>query len=182
MKKLKFIIKLLIFIFIFVIALPELGVYTMIFDRGDYQPVDLPPDKAVTSIDQLTPKTREKCQEFLDRCDQEGLRVSITESYRPQERQNMLFEQGRTRPGMIVTWTKSSMHTKRRAFDICQDLPGHAYDDEDFFRRCAEIGKQVGLSPGYYWEGHQDKPHFEYIPWWAGRGLLGRLEAWLASK
>ena len=35
-----------------------------------------------------------------------------------------------------------------------------------FFRKCAEIGKEVGLTPGYYFERYQDMPHYELNRWW----------------
>lgn len=182
MKKIKLLVKLVEIIIVFAIVFPELGLYALVFDRGEYEPVELPPSKPIDSISQLTPRTQKRCERFLQRCSEEGLAVKITETYRTQERQDLLYEQGRTTAGPVVTWTKSSMHTERRAFDICKDVPGHGFDDEEFFRRCAEIGKEVGLSPGYYWSGIQDKPHFEFSPWWYGRGWLKSLESRLAKR
>jgi len=84
------------------------------------------------------------------------------ETYRTQERQDYLYEQGRTRIGQIVTWTRNSKHTKRNAFDIAKNVPGEEYSDLDFFRRAAEIGESIGLEAGYYWtDGKQDMPHFQ---------------------
>lgn len=120
------------------------------------------PTERISSLEELTEKTREAAVLFLELAEKEGLPVLITETYRTQERQEYLYEQGRTRPGQIVTWTKKSNHTKRNAFDIAKNVPGEEYSDLEFFRRCAEIGKSIGLSPGYYWEeGKQDMPHFE---------------------
>lgn len=42
----------------------------------------------------------------------------VIEGYRPQERQNELYAQGRTKPGRKVTWTLNSRHTTGRAIDI----------------------------------------------------------------
>ena len=117
----------------------------------------------ISDIEQLSPKTKELALEFLARCEAEGLPVQITETYRTQERQNALYEQGRSLPGPIVTWTKNSKHTQGLAFDICK-AGGDPYGDDDFFRRCAEIGREVGLSPGYFWEKNPDKPHYQYNP------------------
>ena len=105
------------------------------------------------------------CKEFLNRCENAGLPVIITETYRSQKRQDELFRQGRETDGPVVTWTKNSRHTKRRAFDIAKRGPD-PYGDEEFFRKCAEIGKEVGLNPGYFWNDYQDKPHYEWDEWW----------------
>lgn len=119
----------------------------------------------INDLNALEPKTRKLAETFLTRCYEEGLPVVITETYRSQARQDELYEQGRSRSGPIVTWTHHSMHTERRAFDICKDGPD-PYGDEAFFKRCADIGLEVGLTPGYYFEKYQDKPHFQRNEWW----------------
>lgn len=84
----------------------------------------------------------------------------IIETYRTQERQDFLYAQGRANNENIVTWTRNSYHIKRKAFDIAKNEKGNEFGDEDFFRKCAEIGESVGLEAGYYWE-NQDMGHFE---------------------
>lgn len=136
-----------------------LGVGSRIFNpRGNYKETSTL--ERIDDLDELTPSTKRKAEKFLARCEEEGLQVIINETYRSQERQDYLYEQGRSRPGDIVTWTKNSNHTKRTAFDI-RKKGLDPYGDEEFFRRCAEIGKEVGLTPGYYFKKYQDKPHFE---------------------
>ncbi|HHX13925.1 MAG TPA: M15 family metallopeptidase [Clostridiales bacterium] len=156
---------LLLIMFVLFGVFPKAGVYAYFFDRGSYQDKYLDSETIVTDLDELSPKTKELAIRFLERCAEEGLPVKITETYRSQERQNKLYEQGRTQPGAVVTWTKNSRHTDRRAFDICKQ-GSDPYGDEEFFRRCAEIGREVGLSPGYYWKEHPDKPHYELKSWW----------------
>ena len=78
----------------------------------------------IRSIDALAPNAQKACRLFLKRCEEENLKVRITETYRTQERQDELYEQGRTMPGKIVTWTRNSRHTARHAWDICQDIKG----------------------------------------------------------
>lgn len=120
------------------------------------------PLQRIESIDELDEKTKEACELFLKIAKDQGLNVKITETYRTEERQEYLYAQGRTRPGKIVTWTLKSKHMERNAFDIAKNEPGHEYDDLDFFRKAAEIGKEIGLEPGYYWtNGQQDMPHFQ---------------------
>lgn len=119
------------------------------------------PYARIDSLDELDEKTREAALLFLEIAEDEGLDVTVTETYRTQERQDHLYAKGRTSPGSIVTWTKDSRHTRRNAFDIAKDSPGHEYDDPEFFRKCAEIARSIGLTAGYYWETNQDMPHFE---------------------
>ena len=78
--------------------------------------------EVIKDIAELTPMAQRACRLFLLKCEGQGLKVRITETYRSQERQNELYAQGRTKPGQIVTWTKNSRHKSRRAWDICQDI------------------------------------------------------------
>lgn len=137
-----------------------------IFDLGSYSTLPvLQKTERCNDLNQLSPETKELCEEFMEKCKTEGLPVAITETYRTQERQNMLYEQGRTTSGAVVTWTRKSQHTSRRAFDIMKNVQGEEYTDEEFFRRCAEIGREIGLNAGYYW-GVRDACHFQFDPWW----------------
>ena len=129
--------------------------------------MDEPPvTETIRDLDELNKSTKAKCEEFLARCESEGLSVIVTETYRTQARQDYLYAQGRTRDGIVVTQTKSSVHTERKAFDIAKNITGEEYDDDQFFKRCAEIGREVGLNAGYFWEGFQDKAHFQNDDWW----------------
>ena len=157
-------VVLILFSIIFVIF-PKLGGYAYFFDRGDYDESLKDSTEQIREISELTPHTQKLCKEFLNRCENAGLPVIITETYRSQKRQDELFKQGRETDGPVVTWTKNSSHTKRRAFDIAKRGPD-PYGDEEFFRKCAEIGKEVGLNPGYFWDDYQDKPHYEWNAWW----------------
>ena len=155
----------LFILFLLFVVLPQIGFYAYIFDRGEYKYSESTTE-IISDIDELTPRTRGLAIEFLKRCEESGLSVRITETYRSQARQDILYEQGRITPGQIITWTKNSKHTSRRAFDICEDNTDDPYGDIEFFRKCAEIGKDVGLTPGYYFKGNQDMPHYEFNSWW----------------
>lgn len=162
----KRIILFLLLLTLIFLVFPRAGLYEYLFDRGEYENLDGSTTDRISDIDELSPKTRELALEFLEKCEENGLNVRITETYRTQARQDILYEQGRTTPGLVVTWTKNSNHTKRRAFDICEDNTDDPYGDLEFFRKCADIGKEVGLTPGYYFEQVQDMPHYELNRWW----------------
>lgn len=154
------------FLLLIFIVFPRIGLYEFLFDEGKYGDTDESSTEIIKDLDELSPKTRELALEFLEKCEENGLDVRITETYRIQARQDILYEQGRTTPGLVVTWTKNSKHTKGRAFDICEDNTNDPYGDLEFFRQCAEIGKEVGLTPGYYFDEVQDMPHYELNGWW----------------
>jgi len=121
--------------------------------------------KAVRDISQLTPIAQKACNLFLEKCKKQGLNVLITETYRSQERQNYLYEQGRTRPGNVVTWTKNSRHTSRRAWDIAKNVKGEEYSDRSFFVACGKIAAELGIIWGGTWKT-PDTPHFEVSTDW----------------
>lgn len=147
------------------VILPKLGLYDKWFDSAEYPQIEINVRKPITDLDQLTPKTKALCLAFLEEAGKQGLKVRIVETYRPQERQDYLYEQGRSREGGVVTWTRNSRHTSRRAFDIVQNIRGKEYNDPEFFERCAQIGRDLGMVVGHDWDV-KDSPHFEYRPWW----------------
>jgi hypothetical protein len=84
-----------------------------------------------------------------------GHSVRIVEGYRSTERQNALFEQGRTQPGDVVTWTRASRHIDGLAADVIID---GSYDDKRPYQLLRRIADQEGLRtlPGD--EGHLELP------------------------
>lgn len=118
-------------------------------------------------INELTHRAQTACKLFLAKCKSQGLDVLITETYRSQARQDYLYAQGRTRLGKKVTWTKNSRHTSRRAWDICKNAKGKEYSDTEFFRKCGQVAKELGIIWGGTWST-PDLPHFEITVDWKG--------------
>ena len=112
----------------------------------------------IRDINELTPLAQKACRLFMAKCREAGLDIFITETYRPQSRQNELWEQGRTKPGKIVTWTMHSRHTSRRAWDIACN--GCILYDIDTLNKAGAIAKSLGITWGGDWKD-PDKPHFE---------------------
>ncbi|KXL53389.1 peptidoglycan L-alanyl-D-glutamate endopeptidase CwlK precursor [Anaerotignum neopropionicum] len=121
--------------------------------------------KACRDIKELSPLAQIACNLFMEECKKAGLNVCITETYRSGDRQVWLYEQGRTRAGNIVTWTKNSKHTGRMAWDICKNVKGQEYSDSAFFSKCGEVAKRLGITWGGTWST-PDKPHFEIDKGW----------------
>lgn len=100
---------------------------------------------------------------FLRLCEAQGLRVLVTQTVRDDEYQAYLYEQGRSRPGQIVTNSRrTTFHGAGLAFDICQNIRGQEYSDAAFFVNCAAIAKHMGFSWGGDWKDFPDRPHFQW--------------------
>ncbi|WP_312129610.1 M15 family metallopeptidase [Lysinibacillus capsici] len=130
-------------------------------------------------LSELTAAAQIACRLLFQECFKAGIvDIFITETYRSQTRQNYLYEQGRTRPGQVVTWTRNSNHTSRRAWDIAVAPPRNLYDISTL-SKVGSIAKKLGIEWGGYWEaGKYDAPHFEIPTTWkipAGYKLEGQV-------
>lgn len=115
-------------------------------------------------IKSLQPLAQQAAQLFLDTCKARGIDIFVTEYHRSQERQNYLYEQGRSRPGNIVTWTRSSNHTSGYAWDIAVNPPHDLYDSK-IIARAGQVAMELGIEWGGTWK-EQDTPHFQVNKNW----------------
>mgnify|MGYP002646380221 CR=1 FL=1 len=100
----------------------------------------------------------------------QGLIIKIGECFRSASEQDVLYAQGRTKPGNIVTNARGSsyqsMHQWGVAFDVIRDDGKGAYNNSDgWFDRVGKIGKSLGLEWGGDWTSPVDKPHFQLADW-----------------
>jgi peptidoglycan LD-endopeptidase CwlK len=117
-----------------------------------------------TKIAELKPKVGRMVAEFVKRCKTElGVSLLITEAYRSPERQNILYAQGRTTKGHIVTNAKAgqSIHQYKCAVDIVPIIGGKLAWNYDF-KKLGKIGVACGLEWGGNWKSFKDMPHFQY--------------------
>lgn len=82
-----------------------------------------PDTAAIQNLRALRPEVREPLQAMMKAAAQEGVQLDVSETGRRQERQEFLFQQGRSRPGSPVTWTLNSDHAKGRAADLVSPTP-----------------------------------------------------------
>lgn len=112
----------------------------------------------------LTPEMAHLCGEFKRRCEAAGTPVIITQTLRDAEYQDMLYAQGRTAPGKIVTKARggTSIHEKGEAWDFVPTVAGQpVWDDKSpLWERCGVIAESLGLEWGGRWK-FTDKPHVQ---------------------
>lgn len=115
------------------------------------------------SLADLRPDVRNNVETLLELCKAQGLDVLVTQTLRDDEYQAYLYEQGRSRPGAIVTNSRTTtFHGKGLAVDFCENRKGHEYDDAGFFRNVAVIAKAIGFSWGGDWKTFIDRPHLQW--------------------
>ena len=103
----------------------------------------------------LDPAFRTKVEHVIARMREEhGREVTVTETYRSQRRQDDLYEQGRTRPGAVVTWTRQSRHGEGLAADL--KVNGTWNDPEGY-----ALLQQVAQEEGLVTLGAKDPGHLE---------------------
>jgi len=122
------------------------------------------PKETIRDLDELKPVSKLACSTFLEECKKAGIDIFITETYRSQARQNFLYEQGRTREGKKVTWTRNSRHTSRLAWDIAHNSK-EPYKDVSVFKKAGQVAKRLGITWGGDWKT-PDMPHFEVTATW----------------
>lgn len=126
------------------------------------------------------PELQEKAQQLITLCNNNGLKIGISECFRTVEEQDALYAQGRTTAGNIVTNAKgssySSHHQWGTAFDFYRNDGKGAYNDTDgFFSKVGALGVKLGLEWGGNWISPVDKPHFQLPQWGSTTATLKKL-------
>lgn len=121
------------------------------------------------NLNDLHPLVAAKARDFLERCDDAGIDVLITSTYRDHESQAVLYAQGRTEPGRRVTNAKpgQSYHNWRVAFDVVplragKPVWGTKGPDDELWHRVGLIGESVGLEWAGRWTKFREYPHFQF--------------------
>ncbi len=121
------------------------------------------PREVQRDVASLDPEFRARMERVVERMRSEfGHEVRVTETVRDQDRQEYLYEQGRTRPGPVVTWTRSSNHTAGRAADVVVD---GSYHNPAGYARLARVAREEGLRTlGARDPGHLELPRGAATP------------------
>jgi len=116
-------------------------------------------------IEDLHPHVAKLCKEFVAKCDEAGIDVLITSTYRDHESQAVIYAQGRTTPGKKVTNAKpgQSWHNWRVAFDFVPVVNGKAqWNDLKSFEKCGLIAESLGLEWAGRWTRFRELAHCQY--------------------
>jgi len=135
------------------------------------------------SLDDLHPALYRGCRELMRRMNQAGFpHMGVSSTYRCNHHQDWLFEQGRSRPGNVVTSARGgqSIHNHHPgcrgeqfaerttsphdalAFDIFQNIRGQEWNNPAFFIAAGAIWMDMGGEWGGSWMSFPDRPHFQY--------------------
>ncbi|QAS51959.1 peptidase [Halobacillus litoralis] len=121
----------------------------------------------------LHPEVAQKKDELVARAQEQGIDIIITEGHRTKERQNNLYEQGRSKEGSIVTHAKGgeSYHNYGLAIDFAlktddgevvwdtgRDDNGNGRSD---WMEIVDVAKELGFDWGGDWENFKDYPHLQ---------------------
>ena len=115
-------------------------------------------------IEDLRPDVQVMCRALIAACAAEGIDLLVTSTYRDHESQNVLYAQGRTAPGKIVTNARGgqSFHNFRVAFDVVPVVGGKAvWNDNKVWKRIGELGEGVGLAWAGRWVSFKEMAHFQ---------------------
>ena len=114
----------------------------------------------------MIPQAKERVERFIALCHEQGIDLLVTSTYRDNESQGELYEQGRTKPGKIVTNAKpgESWHNYRCAVDIVPLVNGKPnWDGSDpIWQTIGELGEKAGLEWAGRWHSFKELAHFQY--------------------
>lgn len=119
---------------------------------------------SIERVEELHPKVREDFKNFITDAENAlGITIRVTQGMRTFAEQQALYDQGRTKPGKIVTKAKpgSSYHQYGLAVDLVELVNGGVDWDYDMSKLVPFADKY-----GIFWGGNfpgsfKDHPHFE---------------------
>lgn len=125
--------------------------------------------RSESNITTLHPRVRTAARKLVRAASDSGITIKVISGTRTYAEQDHLYEQGRTRPGNIVTNARGgySNHNFGIAFDIGVFSGTKYVPESPAYRKVGKLGKSLGLKWGGDWTGIQDEPHFELRPEWA---------------
>ena len=120
------------------------------------------PEPMGNTVDSLLPLVERQANKIVHEMHRLGEPVRIVEGYRSPERQQELYNQGRTTPGNIVTNAKpgESLHQYGCAVDFVFRKEGYNANEEQW-ELLGITGEKNGFDWGGRWTSFTDKPHFQ---------------------
>jgi len=130
------------------------------------RPLDERSERCIAS---LHPQVQPLARSLIQIAAEHGVEIRVISGNRSYEEQNVLFAQGRTTAGKIVTRAQGgwSNHNFGLAFDIGVWENGQYQPESKSYRIVGILGKSIGLECGGDWKSIVDEPHFDVVPKWA---------------
>lgn len=123
-----------------------------------------PPLPQSNPLGGLTPGMRKDFPAIRSAAAERGVNFDIGEGYRPQNRQEELYRQGRIMPGPIVTGTRASNHTSGNAVDV---LPTEGTTDKQIGDTLTDLTmhdpKFANMRSGATFSNLYDPRHIELL-------------------
>jgi peptidoglycan L-alanyl-D-glutamate endopeptidase CwlK len=144
-------------------------------------------DRSEKTIATLLPPVRPYARALVLKAAAAGIVIKIISGLRTYDEQNALYEQGRSKPGSIVTNARGgfSNHNFGIAFDIGVFEGSKYLDESPKYKAVGAIGLELGLEWGGNWKTIQDEPHYQLRPDWASdlseKEMLAELRSRKAS-
>jgi peptidoglycan L-alanyl-D-glutamate endopeptidase CwlK len=112
-------------------------------------------------INGLHPSIRDRVRSFINDAASQGVFLRVTSGKRSWIEQQVLYNQGRTTPGDIVTNAEpgESTHNYGLGFDVVEMINGQPQWNGRW-DKIGVIGKKHGFDWGGDWISIDDKPHF----------------------
>lgn len=132
----------------------------------------------------LLPEVQPMARALVQKAAASGITIRIISGLRTYAEQDILYAQGRTTPGNIVTNARGgySSHNFGIAFDIGV-FEGKKYmPDSPKYKAAGVLGRDLGLEWGGNWKTMVDQPHFQLRPIWAANFTEKQMLAELRTR
>ena len=127
-------------------------------------------------LDTLEPDFKDKILTLIAELAARGIQCVVTSGRRTIAEQDVLYQQGRSKPGKVVTKAKGgqSPHNFGLAADLCPYKPNSKElwwnCPDDIWHVIHDVAEGMGLDSGYDWN-FQDCPHVEDRSWKEAQAL-----------
>lgn len=153
--------------------------------------VQAPPDTDIAKVDPrsetniatLHPRVQPLARALVQQSAAQGIVIKVTSGTRSYAEQDALYEQGRSKPGRIVTNARGgySSHNFGTAFDYTLFNGASPIWESPNYRVVGSLAKSMGLAWGGDWET-PDEPHVYLKPGWAEGISEGQMMAGLRER
>lgn len=124
-------------------------------------------ERSERNILTLEPRVRPYARALVHTAASHGITIKVISGNRTYAEQDALYEQGRSKPGSIVTNARAgfSWHNFGLAFDIGVFADGAYKPESPAYGAVGVLGRSLGLEWGGDWKGNLiDEPHFALNP------------------